>query len=386
MGRGVFTKRDLQAGDLIGIEEMFSWTIMDECKYSRCLNCMKENYLMLIPCPNCTCAMFCSKKCLEDGTNKFHQYECPIINFMYDYLPSNFILTIRTLLNVINEFSTIKNCYTSCVESVTKNIYGDETSEFDFKDYKYSNGINLINSIYYDKSDAMAFFPYIPIIALLKYFLIRKTKLKEMVIEKEHQDFISEAMLLYTRIIQDSSYGSKIIFSEDSPEFQFLSPFESLFNHSCNPNVEHWIIGKKVYFLTLKPIKKGLQLLLNYCPDFGTLPKEHRILFLESRNFVCRCEACLKDYPTFNIEKAKNHKPKLYTRDFNAILSNMGKINDMTPKQAYTYLKQCSKFMEKYYYKFFPDQPVILIERLITKIISKLLGDESMKNVIKKNK
>lgn len=53
-GRGLYTNKNLYAGDIIIIEEPFLKTLDDEFKHKRCNYCLKTNSYNLIPCENCT--------------------------------------------------------------------------------------------------------------------------------------------------------------------------------------------------------------------------------------------------------------------------------------------------------------------------------------------
>lgn len=86
LGRYIITNRDLSTGKVIAIEESFcSWTL--PCvQYQRCANCLQEFDFNLIPCEYCTSTMFCSQECSKEAYEKFHRFECPVIDFMYKML------------------------------------------------------------------------------------------------------------------------------------------------------------------------------------------------------------------------------------------------------------------------------------------------------------
>jgi hypothetical protein len=51
IGRGIYTNRDLQPGDVISIEETFlPYHTSSSSSYTRCHNCMSSNMLDLLPC------------------------------------------------------------------------------------------------------------------------------------------------------------------------------------------------------------------------------------------------------------------------------------------------------------------------------------------------
>lgn len=81
-GRYVVTNKRLSAGDIISIEEPFSKCLLPSSSYKYCVNCLKDNFLNLLPCKSCSAVMFCSEECHEIGINKFHKYECKIIDVL----------------------------------------------------------------------------------------------------------------------------------------------------------------------------------------------------------------------------------------------------------------------------------------------------------------
>jgi SET and MYND domain-containing protein 4 len=53
-GRHVVTKRALNPGDIVCCEPMIVKTTFGRGNYKRCRNCLKSNYLNLIPCDKCS--------------------------------------------------------------------------------------------------------------------------------------------------------------------------------------------------------------------------------------------------------------------------------------------------------------------------------------------
>lgn len=55
-GRGIYTTRDLKAGDIIGIDTAHM-ALIKHTNYNRCCNCSKKSMFNLIPCLK-TCKLF----------------------------------------------------------------------------------------------------------------------------------------------------------------------------------------------------------------------------------------------------------------------------------------------------------------------------------------
>jgi SET domain-containing protein len=45
-------------------------------------------------------------------------------------------------------------------------------------------------------------------------------------------------------------------------------------NHSCDPNLQVWFIGRRVYYISRRPIKKGEELTIDYSFDWSEDPND----------------------------------------------------------------------------------------------------------------
>lgn len=79
-GRYIIANRNLSPGDVVIIEEPFSKSLQADHKYEHCLNCLKDNFMSLTPCPRSTSAMFCSTECMNEALESFYKYEVDIID------------------------------------------------------------------------------------------------------------------------------------------------------------------------------------------------------------------------------------------------------------------------------------------------------------------
>nr|CAD7447407.1 unnamed protein product [Timema bartmani] len=81
----------------------------------------------------------------------------------------------------------------------------------------------------------------------------------------------------------------------------------SLVNHSCEPNVVRHSYRDTVVLRAIRLIKKGEQVLDNYGYHYALHEKEERQSHLKDQYyFICDCEACHDDWPTyFNLNSDK---------------------------------------------------------------------------------
>jgi SET and MYND domain-containing protein 4 len=124
-GRHFIAKRDLKVGDIVLLEKPFENRLGKLHQYRRCTNCLAENELTLIPCPDCTSAMFCSTQCMSTANKKFHKYECPIIEALPVLQAGSILMATRILLTLIDEYNGIENLCT-VVDELSEN--GSPTS------------------------------------------------------------------------------------------------------------------------------------------------------------------------------------------------------------------------------------------------------------------
>lgn len=85
--------------------------------------------------------------------------------------------------------------------------------------------------------------------------------------------------------------------------------FGSMFNHSCDPNLNRVAIDNKVVFFTNRPIKSSEQLFINYSASFALSPLYMRKKTFEQYSFECDCQACIYKYP---IQMNLSRKVKRY--------------------------------------------------------------------------
>ena len=72
----------------------------------------------------------------------------------------------------------------------------------------------------------------------------------------------------------------------------------SLTNHSCDPNTIGVHYNKTLAFRTIRPVKKGDEILYCYINYFAIEDKERRQKqLLDDYSFVCQCNPCAKNWP-----------------------------------------------------------------------------------------
>jgi hypothetical protein len=107
-------------------------------------------------------------------------------------------------------------------------------------------------------------------------------------------------------------YCTKYIRNAFGSENPLLLIHGAMFNHSCNPNVTFIQDKNRMYFVTVKEIRKGEELMCHY-GDI-TEPKEKRQKrLLNQYGFICNCDRCCnKCVKIQNILDIKYSNPNKY--------------------------------------------------------------------------
>uniref|UniRef100_A0A182W1Z1 MYND-type domain-containing protein n=1 Tax=Anopheles minimus TaxID=112268 RepID=A0A182W1Z1_9DIPT len=79
-GTGICTNRSLEVGEKVLLEKSFVLVLEAELAYERCDYCGASNEHNLLPCRGCTAVMYCSEECQEQSLQRYHQFECEIVD------------------------------------------------------------------------------------------------------------------------------------------------------------------------------------------------------------------------------------------------------------------------------------------------------------------
>lgn len=75
---------------------------------------------------------------------------------------------------------------------------------------------------------------------------------------------------------------------------RYIHDVISLFNHSCAPNAFYSIEENHGFCITVRPIKKGEQVFVNYLGDVVNESRFNRQSYLKRQwRFECECERCM---------------------------------------------------------------------------------------------
>lgn len=120
---------------------------------------------------------------------------------------------------------------------------------------------------------------------------------------EEYKDIFSQVISIYcTNSLKFIRIEKNEIETETG---ESIPLFGSLFNHSCNENVDYVTFDNKLVFYVNRPIQAGEQLFINYGASYAHVSRnERRISLKNNYDFTCDCDACKKNYPLLaNLRK-----------------------------------------------------------------------------------
>ncbi|KAL7024665.1 hypothetical protein ACKWTF_013151 [Chironomus riparius] len=351
-GRYVVTNKRLSAGDIIAIEEPFSKCVLPSSSYRYCVNCLTDNFLDLIPCKSCSAVMFCSEQCREIGTNKFHKYECNIIDALNAIYTKIMRISSHTFFEALHVYnSDIQQLISAMNENANASV---TVYDFDFEgesdeDVKKKMFIAIdslvTNEQYRGPSDL---FQRAGIVAIMTNLLFSQTELMNLLMSESDKNFYRKFIMKQTQIAALNYHGifdgilTKSQLNDNVQSGSASYPFCSLINHSCAPNLVRVSYKYKNYIMVNRPIEKGEQLFDNYGYHHCLESFRQRQTSLNNQYmFKCTCDACVHDYKLFP-------QLKYATKVFDNFIGNdVKELQDLNMKTAQRRLKDYCKMINK---------------------------------------
>lgn len=267
-GRYIITNRNLSPGQIVAIEERYFAVLLPKLRYQRCANCLSENSLSLIPCRGCTGTMFCSQNCYDEAHKSFHQFECPIIDFIHETCNRTQLIAIRSTLCAFTCYDSINE-----LKEVMSNIDNIEVTAFscEYPTTSMKQQFLKILSFPTKQTDRSTedLFGVAAVTSALFDQLMERTNLKLLLPNEDDQNLLIELLFRFLQIAR--MYFHTLSLSNRqyrSPQGGVIGsatfPFCSLINHSCSPNIMRIPFGTKIVVFVLRNIKKGDQLFDNY--------------------------------------------------------------------------------------------------------------------------
>lgn len=251
-GRGLYTTRDLKAGDIIAIERSVMTSLSKGAQFIRCCHCLQIKMMNLIPCLKCSSLMFCSNDC-RDRTYK------KVEGNLHWMISENNEFKIEKLVRDVEEAFGGRQELVKFLESGNFCNMKKTFFNFDLSDPSDSSYMqNIIKCILSLDSKPSPSYPPLSSDNAEKARVIANGNL---LIEK----FAKHLTGVFNKNGSCRAYvkrGENI--SERTAEGRTVFVLKHYFNHSCVPNIDK--IGSDIdwYYYATKPIKAGEQLFIDY--------------------------------------------------------------------------------------------------------------------------
>lgn len=285
----IIANENLKVGDTIFVEPCdFGET--HAAKYKNCAICF-NNDNNLIPCGNCTAAMFCYGKCQE---NSFHEIECTVKPFeiLTDNTAINFRLPlIRSMLMAIQLFPSVDELIQFVEETVSMTpsdmpeITSDAKSKY--RAFLQSPAVPVCR-------------PYLPLVFSIFKTFLNQDGIADMFKSKKYRRFLAHLMVKHFLVLEKNAiicFRLYNVIGEPKKQVKkvialYMSIWKDLFNHSCTPNIGFQLRNGSIVGFVLRPIEKGEEL-------FYTVEEKMPESYVQRRAFLqnhlqidCKCELC----------------------------------------------------------------------------------------------
>jgi SET and MYND domain-containing protein 4 len=297
--------------------------------------------------------MFCRQSCVESSRKSFHQYECGAIDEMlHSLLSSTMQMALRTFFDALSLFdgsvANLENFMKENQKSLT--IF-----DVDYNDRKqkllvvnslvFSEDIHVEDSIFegifHGSQNLKALWSTHS--AFIKSFLKKQTQVAALNYHKIYTWPLKKDGLFDADV---DKFKGKLAYKRGVVPFGNGSfPFCSLVNHSCAPNAAKVFENGKFVLVVQRPIDKGEQIFDNYGFSFTNVPREdRRDELLIQYKFLCKCEACEKNWPILPklkvSDKALLNKAKKACRDLG--------LSDLNHKNSRSKYEELCELLEKH--------------------------------------
>lgn len=341
-GRRVVAVKDLKVGDIIMIEPVYIGELYIE-KYHSCIICLKYD-CNLVPCKNCTAAMFCLD-CQDD--NDIHRFECDIkrktivtrsdaLNLQIPMMRS--IMSAQKLFPNLDEF----------IEFVENTIASDALKIPDLTDAKSKYETFLTMKRGEMKADS------IQVVYAIYHTMLTQKDIASVFNTEQSRRFLMNLVQRHYLIFMENAIFRNCYVFESNVEpveeieqtvmfyFGFTKP---LFRHSCARNMTILFDNGFAKGVVMRPVKEGEE--LNFSISYIVQSNyEHRRAYLWNlHKFRCNCELCqlqcnIPDNPVLASE------PTFFF--FRSIFMNPGIHIDMADELAKKVEAACVLLLEKY--------------------------------------
>jgi len=315
-GRTAFAKSNIGVGSILSVDECIGAHLNPDDPQKTlqyCLACLR-NVTVSYPCSGCPRVVFCSRNCQQLAEGSFHKYQCQLDLYGLRLKDTKDGCTVFNSLAIM--FSKPLSFW---LEHQNKFIHPSGASDWPtVNNSELEQFTNLFDMITNEQSVAHESHVRHAVITLLLLRAMRKTTYynDSGITVKTNGPLSKEELtigkLIYKiRLIKDMN-AHPIWGTEMDPRDKtqvgteqigggLYTAIASYFNSDCNPNTIRINLGKKMFLVASKNIRKGEEITDNYCIHFSDMKAGERRQWMEENFlFSCECQACEDEWPTYN--------------------------------------------------------------------------------------
>lgn len=266
-------ERDFNTGDVILHEKIDLCAVLFKKGNSYCAHCGSAFRLSLIPCPGCVTVMYCGEECRKEDLRTVHRFECTVVTKLWSVTYTNMLMGAKLFFFGLTAFN---DNITAMMEYCSSNAAVD-CKPLDL-DLTHPNPLEVFKALHHTQPRSNSFSEHLSkLYAAIYSAIFMKNPLVQSIIRTEAQrDFMLRCLLTHNRVA-----SSEV---STCTEMGTLSVIDSVFEHSCDPNVSTVIHTGTFKTIVIRPIKTGDKIFTTYgptwwCPD----QKPHA---------QCKCVVC----------------------------------------------------------------------------------------------
>lgn len=237
--------------------------------------------------------MYCTLKCKKEYAISIHNYECTKVPF------APYIRTpIKQIMQSVACAGSFVTLHELLIDSTPRTVFDCDLNNPEDSSYQ-KQLLQVVHSLATTRNERTKMLKSVkpsniydlPMLNILQRTpseqdFTMKLFRKQLSLHDTNQFEMQE----HSRELKSDSL--KVIF--DQKIGTGLFPFASLINHSCEANLKRATVDNKMAIIVARPIKAGEQIFISYGYSHYKYSREKRH---EALKFVCKCNACVKNYP-----------------------------------------------------------------------------------------
>lgn len=327
----MIAKEDIDAGQTIILGKAFIGYLYSRF-YLKCNICLQD-HTNLVPCKNCTVAMFCCDRCDD---NIFHQHECGVQFQSNQQQNAQYMNEVRILLYAINIFENADELM-KFVEDVVKSDPFEIPTLNDDRT-KYRAFLKLPISSEFANSPSL-----LPVAYIIYKGCLKIQRIDETFKSLKHRRFLMHLIIKHLQLSNYNTNQVKLSPMDACDLYQQLGLMTKSFNHSCAPNVLMQERDGNSIYVTICPIKKDEELFVSYFDFFLAPISQRQFTLFNEMHINCKCSRCKGQLASTDDEKRMLLDP-----DYKWIESNILNVNRFDGKKIKILMEKCLTFFNKY--------------------------------------